>query len=174
MKTSKTATPALALLPSTPALRVPRLSHRQAVKERARKAAARANSFDPLQYTLRAKAKRDHAAARNTAAPGGPADRAAAPPTLAPRLLRPLVLARPLVREGGEDYRRHPSRLTPQTREAYWAGSEPASTASTTSTTPTARSATPPVRKPAAAPTPPSRPAPSAPPRPAAGRKERP
>jgi len=48
-------------------------------------------------------------------------------PTINPPPMRPLVLARPMVRAGGEDYRQFPSRLTPARFEAYWAAQASAS-----------------------------------------------
>ncbi|MDB5807875.1 MAG: hypothetical protein JWN73_5197 [Betaproteobacteria bacterium] len=133
MTTRKTALLATPAAPGTgPALRVPRLTRRQSIRERARKKAARTSSFDPNKYRLRARAKRDAAATTATttatkpaAAPARTPARTSPPPLRSLLTVPPLVLARPLVREGGEDYRLHPSRLLPNTREAYWAGSQP-------------------------------------------------
>jgi len=121
--------------PAAPALRVPRLTRRQTAQERARQGAARPGRFDPRKYALPVRQKPEQATMTDV---GSSADSATASavsetsltPARTPPPVRPLVLPRPLVRAGGEDYRQHPSRLTPQQREAYWAA--PAQPAATT------------------------------------------
>ncbi|HEX4325295.1 MAG TPA: hypothetical protein VH105_00675 [Burkholderiales bacterium] len=130
----KTRSPSLPLASdaAAPALRRPRLTRRQVVQERARQDATRPGRFDPRKYALPARPKREKIAAPAADAGTGvaldadateaaPALTATLTPARTPPPLRPLVLPRPLVRAGGEDYRQHPSRLTPQQREAYWA-----------------------------------------------------
>lgn len=128
---------------TAPALRVSHAARRQAARQHEVAPVNQRGRFDPRKYAIRPKTQRDAAARAHAAgidpaiahfkaalahatahatAPAGAGPRIT--PTINPPPLRPLVLARPQVRAGGEDYKQHPSRLTPQVREAYWGAQE--------------------------------------------------
>ncbi|HEY4371622.1 MAG TPA: hypothetical protein VGN52_06845 [Burkholderiales bacterium] len=131
------------ITPAAPSLRVSHSARRQALRERDSTPVNERGRFDPRKYEVRPKTQRQAAARAHAAGidpliakfkaalahadPPRAAPTVAAPritPTINPPPLRPLVLARPQVRAGGEDYRQHPSRHTPQVREAYWAAQD--------------------------------------------------